>query len=200
MVLSIGRQIYSAFHTPVLVEPFSHSQVGDRPMNKYAAPSLAVLACLTATARADVPPSPNPPRPFVPQKVEFPLVLTPGAKEDPQMYVRLPAELCPQGHADARNDRGATLVAGVALTVAFSLAGLWLARGGRRRLHCEGHSRGPWRHDALFYRASAKFSVAVAWLSAYLPCTSGFADEHHNHRPYRYQRGRRSVGPCRRVL
>ncbi len=100
-------------------------------MNKRVVLSFIVLAELTATAQPEGPPPPVFP---IPPYVEVPLVLTPGAKDDPQMYVRLPAEWCPQGRADARNDRGSTLVAGVALTLAVSLAGLWLVRGGRRRV------------------------------------------------------------------
>ena len=99
-------------------------------MNKHAALSLSVLVCLTAAARPEGPQLPD----FRSTRTEAPLVLTPGAKDDPQMYVRLPAELCPQGRADARNDRGAILVAGVALTLALSLVGLWLVCGGRRRV------------------------------------------------------------------
>ncbi|HEY7425391.1 MAG TPA: hypothetical protein VH682_14265 [Gemmataceae bacterium] len=116
-------------------------------MIQRAALSLAALACLTVMTWADVPPSPNPHPPIVPQSAKAPLVLTPGAKDDPQMYVRLPTnfDLWQRWRADARNEgtapwhsfspsRNATLVAGLALTLALALAGLWLVCGGRRLL------------------------------------------------------------------
>ena len=103
-------------------------------MSKRAVLSLAVLICLTSTARAEGPQLPDYVRNPPPRTFETSLVLTPGAKDDPQMYVRLPAEMMKRTHADARTGQSSTLIAGVALALAFTLAGLWLVRGGRRRL------------------------------------------------------------------
>lgn len=100
-------------------------------MRKHAALSLAVLMWLTVAARPEGPP---PPRVSIPTSIKAPLVLTPGAKDDPQMYVRLPAGWRSLVRADAHYDRSSALVAGLALALAISLAGLWLVRGGRRRV------------------------------------------------------------------
>ncbi len=106
------------------------------------APITAVLACLIGTARADIPPLPDAPDKTT-RSTEAPLILAPGAKDDPQMYVRLPRNLWQQWHADASRDgsryafgssRGSTIVAGVSLTLSLSLAGLWLLRGRQRRI------------------------------------------------------------------
>jgi hypothetical protein len=100
-------------------------------MRKHTALFLGVLLWPTAMARADVPPDPVPKT--ATRIVEAPLVLAPGDKDDPQIYVRLPAKLRQRGHADARINQNATLIAGVALALSLSLAGLWLVRGGPRR-------------------------------------------------------------------
>ena len=99
-------------------------------MQKQAALLLGVFVCLTATVRADVPPSPVPIIEL--RSFEAPLVVKPGAVNDPQMYIRLPNHYTPQRHAPVFPHLS-TLIAGLALTLAFTFAGLWLVRGGRRR-------------------------------------------------------------------
>ncbi|HWG42744.1 MAG TPA: hypothetical protein VN688_08160 [Gemmataceae bacterium] len=112
---------------------------------RKAALLAVVLPCLIAPARADIPPLSHQAGKTVPRKIESPLVLAPGTKDDSQMYVRLPRTLLQQWRADAshggdspgyafHSSHGSTVVAGVALTLSLSLAGLWLVRGRQRRV------------------------------------------------------------------
>lgn len=81
----------------------------------------------TASLRADVPPSPVPLTEM--RSFQAPLAIKPGAANDPQMYLRLPSQIIPP-----RPPRHvSTFAAGIALTLAFAFAGLWLIYGGRRR-------------------------------------------------------------------
>jgi hypothetical protein len=99
-------------------------------MRTYPAFLLGCSMILAAPVCADVPPSP-PPR-SAPRTLEAPLIVVPGAANDPQMYIRLPSQLWRQGQASAWPLRS-TLLAGTGLTLTLSVAGVWLIRGGRRR-------------------------------------------------------------------
>jgi hypothetical protein len=113
--------------------------------------ALVLFLSPAAPARANAPPPwprPDPHalpqlRPETPQKIR--VILEPVRGEDEQTHLRLPGRLLQDLHVDAAPaeqtsrfawampSRASTIVAGLALTASFTLAGLWLARGKSRR-------------------------------------------------------------------
>ncbi len=111
-------------------------------MRRWSALFFGILMCLSTTASADVPPFPS--GNGEPRASETPVVVVPGKPDDPQMYLRFPHGLWRDLRADAASERPSRwhafasphrsmAIVGVALTLTFSLAGVWVIRGDRRR-------------------------------------------------------------------
>src|SRR5262249_16336221 len=127
------------------------------PMDKRFLSAAGALLLLTVAACANAPPPwppplPQPPAPVenlqplpdrfarqpAPNKVRLVLKFWEG---DSQPRLRLPAKILkaadeakPTKGASLTPTRSSYLVAGIALALGLTLSGLWLARGGRRRV------------------------------------------------------------------